>query len=578
MSTLFTLLRRCQDFGIEYELLCTQLSIQSSRIRLWGESVRHLTHFDPATFLTDISQVDLQIDVDNRLQDGIFERPEVQETVNQTVNSIAYLVTEIEVIRQKYELRPRLALIPEFSADDAKSGRARPPSSSSPAPLSVRQRMEDNQKQKSYLAITKWAIRDAKKFDEKVKQLKSLVDGLEDVTRAANFTRSRQPRVASSSTSLRENPPPYAEFDQPAPGYASGPRRPTVTPIPRTTPNISRIRDVEILEHYHTLKLFLNGSNTIDICPRPPCRAREKLPQLSDVQLKELRTDIYDDLIRRQQHGSILSHLPPIRSFHPKRNQARFKLSTLLPHRFRDLAEDVMLELERRFPELKEQFGHLANVTCPFSAPRPDTTRRHGCVLPNGVPPPLLHYRPMHPTALAQVASRRPDIQWPLPATRISQTSTALGQVNGPTASSSHPRRACSSSQGLATSPRSEVTPTGVTPPPSAETRTSNTTSKVEAFKSFRVSMDDPCHKVLPAALKKYNINAPWESYALYIIYGDKERCLGLDEKPLILFKQLDKEGKKPMFMLRKIAVAANIARASTSASGPSSDPTGGQV
>jgi hypothetical protein len=65
--------------------------------------------------------------------------------------------------------------------------------------------------------------------------------------------------------------------------------------------------------------------------------------------------------------------------------------------------------------------------------------------------------------------------------------------------------------------------------------------------------MEDPCYKVLPAALKKYNINAPWEHYALYIVYGDKERCLGMDEKPLILFKQLDKEGKKPMFMLRKI-------------------------
>ncbi|RFU28858.1 hypothetical protein B7463_g7475, partial [Scytalidium lignicola] len=77
--------------------------------------------------------------------------------------------------------------------------------------------------------------------------------------------------------------------------------------------------------------------------------------------------------------------------------------------------------------------------------------------------------------------------------------------------------------------------------------------SSVEIFKSFRVSMDDPCYKVLPAALKKYNINAPWDQYALYIVYGDKERCLGMDEKPLILFKQLDKEGKKPMFMLRKI-------------------------
>jgi hypothetical protein len=82
--------------------------------------------------------------------------------------------------------------------------------------------------------------------------------------------------------------------------------------------------------------------------------------------------------------------------------------------------------------------------------------------------------------------------------------------------------------------------------------------ASVEIFKSFRVSMEDPCYKVLPAALKKYNINAPWEQYALYIVYGDKERCLGMDEKPLILFKQLDKEGKKPMFMLRKMNANAD--------------------
>jgi hypothetical protein len=87
---------------------------------------------------------------------------------------------------------------------------------------------------------------------------------------------------------------------------------------------------------------------------------------------------------------------------------------------------------------------------------------------------------------------------------------------------------------------------------PSLDTPSSN--GSVEIFKSFRVSMEDPCYKVLPAALKKYNINAPWEQYALYIVYGDKERCLGMEEKPLILFKQLDKEGKKPMFMLRKIS------------------------
>ncbi|KAK2798304.1 hypothetical protein FQN50_008860 [Emmonsiellopsis sp. PD_5] len=81
---------------------------------------------------------------------------------------------------------------------------------------------------------------------------------------------------------------------------------------------------------------------------------------------------------------------------------------------------------------------------------------------------------------------------------------------------------------------------------------TESSAPSVEIFKSFRVSMDDPCYKVLPAALKKYNINEDWRLYALYIVFGDQERCLGLEERPLILFKQLEKEGRKPMFMLRR--------------------------
>jgi hypothetical protein len=90
--------------------------------------------------------------------------------------------------------------------------------------------------------------------------------------------------------------------------------------------------------------------------------------------------------------------------------------------------------------------------------------------------------------------------------------------------------------------------------PSSNPANTPSTNPQVEIFKSFRVSIDDPCHKVLPVALKKYNITADWRQYALYIVHGDQERCLGLNERPLILFKQLDKEGRKPMFMLRKHA------------------------
>jgi hypothetical protein len=64
--------------------------------------------------------------------------------------------------------------------------------------------------------------------------------------------------------------------------------------------------------------------------------------------------------------------------------------------------------------------------------------------------------------------------------------------------------------------------------------------------------MEDPCYKVIPAALRRHNIDAPWEQYALYIVYGDEERYIEMEEKPLLLFKHLDKLGKEPLFMLRK--------------------------
>jgi protein STE50 len=40
-------------------------------------------------------------------------------------------------------------------------------------------------------------------------------------------------------------------------------------------------------------------------------------------------------------------------------------------------------------------------------------------------------------------------------------------------------------------------------------------------LKSFKVSIDDPAWKVLPAALKKYKINNDdWQNYAMFICYG----------------------------------------------------------
>ncbi|EIW58736.1 uncharacterized protein TRAVEDRAFT_149101 [Trametes versicolor FP-101664 SS1] len=90
-------------------------------------------------------------------------------------------------------------------------------------------------------------------------------------------------------------------------------------------------------------------------------------------------------------------------------------------------------------------------------------------------------------------------------------------------------------------------------PPPRPQRQDSQ-----DNLKSFKVSLDDPAWKVLPAALKKYKINNDdWQNYAMFICYGAPgsriERCLSYDEKPLLLFQKLKDAKKNPVFMLKHI-------------------------
>ncbi|KAK7935282.1 hypothetical protein PG985_000777 [Apiospora marii] len=116
--------------------------------------------------------------------------------------------------------------------------------------------------------------------------------------------------------------------------------------------------------HYVALKKFLQSTSKDGRANPPPNRARDKLLRLSAVQFLELSTDVYDELLRRQALNrrapgpQVPPFLQPEDTFHPKRNQARQKLSTLGPPRFRDLATDVFCELERRFPHFSTpEFG-----------------------------------------------------------------------------------------------------------------------------------------------------------------------------------------------------------------------------
>lgn len=134
--------------------------------------------------------------------------------------------------------------------------------------------------------------------------------------------------------------------------------------------------EAALSEHYVALKRYLAASLRDEKGNPRPNRARDKLLRLSPIQFQELSTDVFDELLRRQQssrrppsgNGPDAGPPPfllPKDTFHPKRNQARQKLSTLPPPRFRDLATDVFYELERRFPRFAG--GDISRMGSPAS-------------------------------------------------------------------------------------------------------------------------------------------------------------------------------------------------------------------
>ncbi|KAL3465493.1 hypothetical protein BJX64DRAFT_55217 [Aspergillus heterothallicus] len=155
-----------------------------------------------------------------------------------------------------------------------------------------------------------------------------------------------------------------------------------------------RQRQVEeiLAQHYSALRRFLFASYRDERASRKSSKAQDKLLRLSPTQFHELSTDVYDELLRRQQampspnrppRPDVPPFLPPRNDFHEKRNQARQKLASLQHQRFRDLAGDVFNELERRFPQFPEKESRRASPA-PSLRGRPPPNA-YG---PQGYPPP----------------------------------------------------------------------------------------------------------------------------------------------------------------------------------------------
>ncbi|KAL9098482.1 MAG: hypothetical protein Q9163_005863 [Psora crenata] len=219
----------------------------------------------------------------------------------------------------------------------------------------------------------------------------------------------------------------------PSPPHSTGARWSQGTTTSSSDPKRMQTVQMEdrLSQHYTILKRFLGQSLRDEKGNPKPNKARDKLLRLSSIQFQELSTDVYDELLRRQSAqgqqtngpGQVPAYLLPKQNFHPKRNQARQRLATLPPSRFRDLATDVFYELERRFPNFP------GRDIPPNVSPALEPPSRLGT--PNGVKPGGPGYAPRNQSLSGQVMGGMgipggAEDQYSRPTAKQSQSNTII--------------------------------------------------------------------------------------------------------------------------------------------------------
>jgi hypothetical protein len=186
VATLFTTCIECyslvvaaREFGEDYELLCTELSLQKLRFFLWGESVG-LASRTP--------------DAQPRQNPGLDD-PAIQPTVIRTLKAIKNLLSET----QEFDIRYG------FKTEESARG-------SSSRGLSIfkgtfdqfKSHAKRNQAQKSVATVTRWAIFDADNFETKISRLKGFIDGLESITRSLVALEAQRLRLRQEIESISD--------------------------------------------------------------------------------------------------------------------------------------------------------------------------------------------------------------------------------------------------------------------------------------------------------------------------------------------------------------------------------------
>ena len=167
----FHIVLAANEFGEDYEVLCADLAVQRLRFCLWGETVGLVSRGS----LTPLCPL------------PALEDPEITPTAIQALQAIQYLLQEANRVRDQFSPPPRSSRQLTLFRDTFNQ-------------FSLRANL--SRKQASVATVTKWAVYAKDKFQERIERLKSLMDGLEQVSESLGVLIFQRRRMQAEIESL----------------------------------------------------------------------------------------------------------------------------------------------------------------------------------------------------------------------------------------------------------------------------------------------------------------------------------------------------------------------------------------
>lgn len=157
----FNIIVRGKSFGEDFDLLCTQLSLQQVRLVIWGESLNLVPSSDEPR---------------RSPYDYASRQPPIKEPIEAALNHLLKLLNRADVIAERYAL------------EDVDRGQRQDLVNSKGMMVfretfdRFKRRIRKQQQQSSKWRVTCWAVHDFGRFKELVENITKILDALESIT------------------------------------------------------------------------------------------------------------------------------------------------------------------------------------------------------------------------------------------------------------------------------------------------------------------------------------------------------------------------------------------------------------